>query len=102
MTNSNIKSKNTSTKNIKKTNTFQKARKINLNHSKYSSNNIIESINLINYSSNHSPKVDTSDLFEYEIDKPKYLTNEEKLICSKTKNKDKSEKISKSIDSPTK
>jgi hypothetical protein len=73
-----------------------------LNHSKYSSNNIIESINLINYSSNHSPKVDTSDLFEYETDKPKYLTNEEKLICSKTKNKDKSEKISKSIDSPTK
>ena len=73
-----------------------------MNHSNYSSNNTIESINLINYSSNHSPKVDTSDLFEYETDKPKYLTNEEKLICSKTKNKDKSEKISKSIDSPTK
>ena len=80
MTNSNIKSKNTSTKNIKKTNTFQKARKINLNHSNYSSNNTIESINLINYSSNYSPKTDTSDLFEYEKDKPKYLTNEEKLI----------------------
>ena len=79
-TNSNIKSKNTSTKNIKKTNTFQKARKINLNHSNYSSNNTIESINLINYSSNYSPKTDTSDLFEYETDKPKYLTNEEKLI----------------------
>ena len=80
ITNSNIKSKNTSTKNIKKTNTFQKARKINLNHSNYSSNNTIESINLINYSSNYSPKTDTSDLFEYEKDKPKYLTNEEKLI----------------------
>ena len=51
-----------------------------MNHSKYSSNNIIESINLINYSSNYSPKTDTSDLFEYETDKPKYLTNEEKLI----------------------
>ena len=79
-TNSNIKSKNTSTKNIKKTNTFQKTKKINLNHSNYSSNNTIESINLINYSSNYSPKTDTSDLFEYEKDKPKYLTNEEKLI----------------------
>ncbi len=71
-TNSNIKSKNTSTKNIKKTNTFQKTKKINLNHSKYSSNNIIESINLINYSSNHSPKVYTSDFFEYETYKLKY------------------------------
>jgi len=80
ITNSNMKSKNTSTKNIKKTNTFQKTKKINLNHSNYSSNNTIESINIINYSSNYSPKSDTSDLFEYENDKPKYLTNEEKLI----------------------
>ena len=52
----------------------------NLNHSNLSNNNTIDSINVINYSTCYTNKIEESDLFEYEKDKPKYLTNEEKLI----------------------
>ena len=86
------KSKPLSNRNLKKKNTYQKKNKINspksrlsvnfhnLNHSNLSNNNTIDSINVINYSTCYTNKIEESDLFEYEKDKPKYLTNEEKLI----------------------
>ena len=51
----------------------------NLNNSVYTINNTIESVNLINYSISYS-KIEDSDVFEYEKEKPKLLTKEEKLI----------------------